>query len=114
MVWLLIATFWLPVLALTGPIVIGSWHRAGWSVLDLLVVPLPGIAWYWLHAGDGRAGSVSQVVEIPVLAGLTVAALVLRALAPPRIPRIVRTVLLVVSLALATGGLHQAGSALSK
>jgi hypothetical protein len=66
--------FLAPVLVLALPVMVATWGRWQWGVLDLLVLPSPGAFWIFLisvYGGGGR--SLSNVVELPLLALATAA-----------------------------------------
>lgn len=67
--------YFAPLVLLGVPIVIATWRRWRWSVVELLALPLPGAVWLTLVATQGGRGrSLSNLVELPLLA-VVVAAL---------------------------------------
>lgn len=106
MIELMIPFLVLPVSLLSVLVVFASWERAGWLVLDLVVIPLPGPVWYLLVEADHRGRSLSNLVEVAILAAVTILLVVVRASAPRSIARIWRSVGLVGLLVALTFGMY--------
>lgn len=87
-------------------VVFVSWERAEWLPLDLVVIPLPGPVWYVLVEANDRGRSLSNLIEMAILAVITIILVILRASAPRSIARIWRSVGLVGLLFALTFGMY--------
>lgn len=101
LVWSILG-FFLPVLVLTLPVVFVTWKRGNWWILDFFAICLPGPLWVLLVDEWGRGKSLSNLVELPVLAVLVAAAALGRGLAGRRYSRLGASVLFLVSTLLLT------------
>ena len=62
-----------PVLVLTLPVMIATWTSWKWTLFDPLLLALPGALWlYLISIYGGRGRTLSNLIELPLLALLTV------------------------------------------
>lgn len=92
-----------PSLLFSTVVVLATWRRAQWWLLDFLVIPLPGAVWM-LFLNEGlRQKSFSNLMELLVLSVVLAGLFAVRGWAGTRLPRAVSSVLLMIaSLAIAT------------
>lgn len=80
--------FLIPVVVLSTPVIIGTWRRTDWWILDFFAILLPGPVWVLLAEQGGVDKTLSNLVELPILAVLVSAASLARGLTGNRWPRL--------------------------
>ena len=71
--------FLLPAVTLSGLVVVVKWRQVKWGLFDLLAIVLPGLLWMFLVAWGPAGRSLSNFVELPLLAVLTFIGVLMRA-----------------------------------
>lgn len=79
--------FILPAALLCVPVMLSRWKQAGLGTLDILAVLIPGWIWLILVTFDSRDKSLSNYIELPVLAAAVFLGVLLRCFKPECVQR---------------------------
>jgi hypothetical protein len=95
--WLLVL-YVLPVAVIAIPLMVFTRRRVSWWLLDVIAIALPGPLWLLLNFQDSSGRSLSNIIELPILALLASLGVGVRALLGTRLPRLGSSLLLFLAL----------------
>lgn len=76
------ALFLIPMTLLCAPVLLARWKSTGITLVDILAVLAPGWLWLLLVTLDSRDKSLSNYVELPLLAAVIFVGVLLRCSIP--------------------------------
>lgn len=71
--------FLLPAATLSGLVIVVKWRQVKWGLLDLLAIVLPGLLWMFLVSWKSAGRSLSNFIELPLLAVIIFVGALIRA-----------------------------------
>lgn len=85
---------------LSAPIVLSSWKRVNWNIVDVLALFLPFATWLWLFTGNSEGKSLANLGEPAIIAFAVPVTVLIRVAVGKRFSRTVCSLSFVVSLSL--------------